>query len=486
MATTLTNTFPSSVLVLLPRPGDIRRPRAGTRVRGARRGSARSRLRDIALLVSTFGMLAGLLLSAAPAQAAGPPLTTITTGQTPLVLGYLPLTPDGAGGTPCDVKTLEGCEHAATIVAAINATPCTGRITATFYSFSIDAYADALVAREKCGTDLHILTWHGVDEDGKVIMDSDPLRRVQAAVKKYGNGWYKSCRYSCYDTRAEGTMHMKEWLFSSTGGQSNVIISSENNATYNADFVHFGSLTVLSDKCAYKALAAWVDRGRADKKQSRIKPFSTCDGRQTFHVAPTKKNAALDLLKAIKKPAPGCRVEHDMNQVTIDGPTTEVVRLQNAGCQTHAVVNWKLFSSGALKSASQMKQIRRLVAGGVPTFDASWSPTVYNHRKQTIAENGDTRWLASGATNQTTGSFKSANILLVSRVDADVTTAFTAADAMVAYSHLLTLNSVGCVGATKKQPAGCVADSAREESFETDRLSPSSRTNEISDEAIAT
>jgi hypothetical protein len=222
VATTLTSTFPSSGLVLLPRPGDVRRRRAGMRVRGARLGSARSRLRDIALLVSAFGMLAGLLLTAAPAHAAGPPPTTITTGQTPLVLGYLPLTPDGAGGTPCDVKTLEGCEHAATIVAAINATPCTGRITATFYSFSIDAYADALVAREKCGTDLHILTWHGVDEDGKVIKDSDPLRRVQAAVKKYGNGWYKSCRYSCYDTRAEGTMHMKEWLFSSTGGQSNV------------------------------------------------------------------------------------------------------------------------------------------------------------------------------------------------------------------------------------------------------------------------
>ena len=338
---------------------------------------------------------------------------------------------------------------------AINATPCTGRITATFYSMSIDAYADALVGREKCGTELHILTWHGLDEDGHPVTDSDQLRRVRSGIKKYGHGWYKSCRYSCYDTRGEGTMHMKEWLFSSTGDQQDVIISSENNATYNADLVHFGSLTVLSDSCAYTALTAWVDLGRQDKAQTTPQPISTCDGRQTFHVAPTKENAALDLLEAIKEPAPGCRVEHDMNQVTIDAPTDEVVRLHRAGCQTRAVVDWKLFSRGELKSASQMKQIRRLVAAGVPTFDASWKATAYNHRKATIVENGDVRWVASGATNQTTGSFKSANILLVSRVSTDVTAAFAASDVMVAYSHELTVKSVGCVGAKKKQPAGC-------------------------------
>lgn len=402
-------------------------------------------------------MLLGLVPGAAPAYARpGSPIGTSTTAPGPLPLGYLPITPDGAG-TACHVKTLEGCEQAALIVRAINATPCTGRITATFYSMSIDAYADALVGREKCGTDLHILTWHGVDDDGELIKDSKQLRRIKAAVKKYGNGWYKSCRYSCYDTRGEGTMHMKEWLFSSTGDQQDVIIHSENNATTNGDLVHFGSLTVLSDSCAYTALTAWVDLGRQDKAQTTPQPISTCDGRQTFHVAPTKKNAALDLLKAIKEPAPGCRVEHDMNQVTIDAPTDEVIRLHKAGCQTRAVVDWKLFSRGELKSASQMKQIRRLVAAGVPTFDASWKATAYNHRKATIAENGDVRWAASGATNQTTGSFKSANILLVSRVSTDVTAAFAASDVMVAYSHELTVKSVGCVGAKKKQPAGCIA-----------------------------
>ncbi|SEQ41446.1 hypothetical protein SAMN05421756_103384 [Microlunatus flavus] len=409
------------------------------------------------LLALLVAVLSGLLSGTVPAQATPvSPVDSIITDPGPLPLGYLPLTPDEAG-TACHVKTLDGCEQAALIVRAINATPCTGRITATFYSMSIDAYADALVAREKCGTDLHILTWHGLDEDGEVIKDSEQLRRVRSAVKKYGNGWYKSCRYSCYDRRAKGTMHMKEWLFSSTGDQQDVIIHSENNATTNGDLVHFGSLTVLSDPCAYTALSAWIDLGRKDKARTTPKPFSTCDGQRTFHVAPTKKNAALDLLKAIKEPAPGCRVEHDMNQVTIDAPTDQVVRLHKAGCQTRAVVDWKLFSQGVLKSASQMKQIRRLVAAGVPTFDASWKPTAYNHRKATIAQNGDVRWAASGATNQTKGSFKSANILLVSRVGADVTAAFAASDVMVAYSHQLTLESVGCVGAKKKQPAGCTS-----------------------------
>jgi hypothetical protein len=319
---------------------------------------------------------------------------------------------------------------------------------------SIDAYADALAGREKCGTELHILTWHGVDDDGHAIKDSSQLRRIQASIKKYRHGWYKSCRNSCYDTRAEGTMHMKEWLFSSTGGRSDVIIHAENNATTNGDIVHFGSLTVLSDACAYTALAAWVDLGRSDKAQADLEPFSTCDGRQTFHVAPTSQNAALDLLRATE-PGPGCRVEHDMNQVTISGPATEVIRLRKAGCQTRAVVDWKLFSKGVWRSSAQMKQIRRLVVGGVPTYDASWSAAAYNHRKTTIVENGDTRWVATGATNQTTGSFKSANILLVSRVDADVTAAFAAADAMAEYSHRLTARSVGCTGKKSKQPAGC-------------------------------
>lgn len=413
------------------------------------------------LLALTVAVLFGLLPGAVPARATPPsPVGVGTTDPGPLPLGYVPINPDDAG-TPCDVTTLEGCEHAALVVRAINATPCTGRITATFYSMSIDAYADALVARERCGTELNILTWHGVDDDGQLIKDSKQLRRVQSAIKKYGNGWYKSCRYSCYDRRGKGTMHMKEWLFSSTGGRQDVIISSENNATYNADLVHFGSLTVLSDSCAYPALAAWIDLGRQDKAQTTPQPISTCDGRQTFHLAPEKDNPALDLLRAIKAPAPGCRVEHDMNQVTIDAPTTEVVRLHRAGCQTRAVVDWKLFSRGELKSASQMKQIRRLVAAGVPTFDASWKATAYNHRKATIAENGDVRWVASGATNQTAGSFKSANILLVSRVGADVTAAFAASDVMVAYAHELTAKSVGCVGAKKKQPAGCVAKSTQ-------------------------
>ena len=414
------------------------------------------------LLALMIAVAFGLLPGAVPAQATPPasPLGVSTTDPDPLPLGYLPITPDGAG-TVCHVKTLEGCEHAALIVRAINATPCTGRIAATFYSMSIDAYADALVGREKCGTELHILTWHGLDEDKHPVTDSDQLRRVHSAIKKYGHGWYKSCRYSCYDTRGEGTMHMKEWLFSSTGDQQDVIISSENNATYNADIVHFGSLTVLSDSCAYTALSAWIDLGRQDKAQTTPAPISTCDGQQTFHVAPTKDNAALDLLEAIKEPAPGCRVEHDMNQVTIDAPTNEVVRLHKAGCQTRAVVDWKLFSHGELKSASQMKQIRRLVAAGVPTFDASWKATAYNHRKATIVENGDVRWVASGATNQTAGSFKSANILLVSRVGTDVTAAFAASDVMVAYSHELTLKSVGCVGAKKKQPAGCTSRSTQ-------------------------
>ena len=424
------------------------------------------------LLALTVAVLFGLLPGAAPAQATPTsPVGVSTTDPGPLPLGYVPIAPDGAG-TACHVRTLEGCEHAALIVRAIDSTPCTGRITATFYSMSIDAYADALVGREKCGTELHILTWHGLDEARRPVSDSDQLRRVHSAIKKYGHGWYKSCRYSCYDTRGEGTMHMKEWLFSSTGEQQDVIISSENNATYNADLVHFGSLTVLSDSCAYPALAAWVDLGRQDKAQATPPPISTCDGQQTFHVAPTKKNAAVDLLKAIKEPAPGCRVEHDMNQVTIDAPTDEVVRLHEAGCQTRAVVDWKLFSQGELKSASQMKQVRRLVAAGVPTFDASWKPTAYNHRKATIAENGDVRWVASGATNQTTGSFKSANILLVSRVSTDVTAAFAASDVMVGYSHQLSLKSVGCVGATKKQPAGCISRSTRASAHATSAADP--------------
>ncbi|RYZ31287.1 MAG: hypothetical protein EOP01_03705, partial [Propionibacteriaceae bacterium] len=246
------------------------------------------------LLALMVAVLAGLLPGADPAQATPvSPIGVSTPDPGPLPLGYFPITPDGAG-TACHVKTLEGCEHAALVVRAINATPCTGRITATFYSMSIDAYADALVGREKCGTDLHILTWHGVDDDGELIKDSKQLRRIKSAVKKYGHGWYKSCRYSCYDTRGEGTMHMKEWLFSSTGDQQDVIIHSENNATTNGDLVHFGSLTVLSDSCAYTALTAWVDLGRQDKAQTTPQPISTCDGLQTFHVAPTKQNAALD------------------------------------------------------------------------------------------------------------------------------------------------------------------------------------------------
>jgi hypothetical protein len=411
------------------------------------------RLHVAAAVLGVLCLLSGLLLGAPPASASGV-AATVTTSQDPLTLGYLPITPDAAGGTRCHAKTLEGCEQAAVIVRAILGTPCDGRITATFYSMSIDAYADALAAREKCGTELHILTWHGVDEDGAAIKDSSQLRRVQKSIKKYHHGWYKSCRNSCYDTSAKGTMHMKEWLFSSTGEQRDVIIHSENNATTNGDIVHFGSLTVLSDGCAYQALAAWVDLGRSDKAQPDRAPFSTCDGRQTFHVAPTSQNAALDLLRAVE-PGPGCRVEHDMNQVTISAPTTEVIRLHKAGCQTRAVVDWKLFSKGVWRSGAQMKQIRRLVVAGVPTYDASWSTAAYNHRKTTIVENGDTRWLATGATNQTTGSFKSANILLVSRVDADVTTAFAAADAMAKYSHRLKASSVGCKGKKSKQPAGC-------------------------------
>ncbi|HYH92955.1 MAG TPA: phospholipase D-like domain-containing protein [Candidatus Saccharimonadales bacterium] len=187
--------------------------------------------RRLMLLVAAWalvGVVAAGTLGATPVQAAGP-------------------TPGPTFNDPTGTES-EQFAIMNKIMRAIDGVPSGGTIRMAFYSFTIEAFADRLIAAHKRGVNVKLLlddheTWPA-------------WTRVQTRLGKNlsAKSFAARCRGACLTENFPSILHTKTFMFSSTGGKSWVVMVSSANPTYKqARFGWNNGYTIVGSTVMYEA-----------------------------------------------------------------------------------------------------------------------------------------------------------------------------------------------------------------------------------------
>jgi phosphatidylserine/phosphatidylglycerophosphate/cardiolipin synthase-like enzyme len=112
------------------------------------------------------------------------------------------------------------------LISIINGTPKGAYIRMTFFSFTIQAVADALIAAHRRGVNVRL-----------IMDDHEEWPAWQRVTKVFGTdttarSFAIKCPGACRTDNDPSYMHSKVWMFSSSGGASRVVMVSSTNPTY--------------------------------------------------------------------------------------------------------------------------------------------------------------------------------------------------------------------------------------------------------------
>ena len=159
---------------------------------------------------------------------------------------------------------------------AINRARKGSQIRLVTWNFSSQLYVGDLIRAHKRGISVRIIMANGLAEDQGA---NGYYGRTKAALEK-GNkkrpqdmtSWFRTCKNSCRGK--EGIQHGKWFMFSRTGGRSNVVMSTSANLTDAAAYVQWNDMfTVVNDQGVWDNYTKVFSQMAKDKPQK--KPFYT-------------------------------------------------------------------------------------------------------------------------------------------------------------------------------------------------------------------
>ena len=151
---------------------------------------------------------------------------------------------------------------------AIHNTPKGAQIRFVTWNFSNALYVNDLIAAHKRGVSVRVIMANGLatkqGPNGYYPRTRDALAKGNKKRAKDMTSWFRTCKNSCRGT--EGIQHGKFFMFSRTGGQDHVVMSTSANLTDAAAYVQWNDLLTVMNRPV-----TWAHYTKVFKQMSRDK-----------------------------------------------------------------------------------------------------------------------------------------------------------------------------------------------------------------------
>ncbi len=137
------------------------------------------------------------------------------------------------------------------------------------WNYSSGLYVSDVIAAHKRGVSVRIIMANGLAQGqgsgGYYPRTRDALAKGNKKRAADMTSWFRTCKNSCRGK--EGIQHGKFFMFSRTGGQNNVVMSTSANLTDAAAYVQWNDLLTVVDR-----QVTWDNYTKIFKQMSRDKP----------------------------------------------------------------------------------------------------------------------------------------------------------------------------------------------------------------------
>lgn len=254
---------------------------------------------------------------------------------------------------------------------------------------------DLLIRAAQCGVHVRVIL------PGRAWEGSQALRLREALGTDVTAGSYvSSCVNSCLTDGTKGVMHIKSYLFSETGGTSDVVIYSSSNLVDNQAVKKFNdAYQLVGNPDVYRAARRHFDKLRWDAP-SRFRPVQDVGGYRLFFLPRPGGNFHTELLDATScgGPRTATRIEFTASIWSRAGVARRLSALHDDGCDVRVVF---------ARDKVTKRVMSILAERGVPTrVQSAAAGEAANHSKFVAIAGrhlgGYTRVVYSGALNVST------------------------------------------------------------------------------------
>lgn len=267
---------------------------------------------------------------------------------------------------------------ASSVNRAIRATPAGATITFATYTFSLQSTTDALLAASRRGVHVHLL----VDESARRFK---VVKKLTAAfgTSTAGRSFVRTCRDGCMSSNSGSIMHAKFYLFSETGGMSNVSMFGSANLTVSQARGGWNNLYTSYEPAAYALLLKYFDDMLRDRTDEGYFQRGSA-GPVALYLYPKAGSRALqsDALDGVSC-AGGTKIRIAMyhwNDSRVE-LARQVWKLHDSGCDVQIVISGR----GAQPKVRKVLTARSAEHGRIPIFDAHTGGR-FSHHKTLIIE----------------------------------------------------------------------------------------------------
>jgi phosphatidylserine/phosphatidylglycerophosphate/cardiolipin synthase-like enzyme len=186
------------------------------------------------------------------------------------------------------------------VLRAIRHTKRGASIKAMTWNFNSWTFVNALKRAHKRGASVRIIMARGLAREQS---RRGPYHTLRRALKKQDRrpsmrSWFRTCDHSCRGKR--GSMHSKIYLFSKTGAQPRVVMSSSANMTGASAANQYNDMyTVVGSKRAYRSSVKMFNEASRDRP-ARPRVYKAGSIRGWFQPRFGRKDLPLKMLNRVK------------------------------------------------------------------------------------------------------------------------------------------------------------------------------------------